>query len=162
VPVIFFQGNCKISNKVEVKLTPVIEHVELCHFMEAEKLSFKEKCMDLSNEDSEALALKLGYEKIPDEKAYTGAYYIKEGKIWIFNIQGLKHERRVTSNEELIKQGYDVEMYIEISKNLSKYKSILTESDLISLYHDLSISDDDEDVYLEGGCYLTSKGTLRS
>lgn len=33
-------------------------------------------------------ALRLGYEEFPDENAYGGAYYIKDGLKWIFTIVG--------------------------------------------------------------------------
>ncbi|MFU8908516.1 hypothetical protein ACNARK_16990 [Proteus sp. DFP240708] len=116
------------------------------------------------------LALHLGYKAVPDQEAYTGAYYIKDGKKWIFNIIALKNKLNVTSDNELRLQDYDVDIYYEIHKNKSQYQDVIfrnsdithsSKSELISLYHELQISNEDEEmVYLSDGMWLDSSGKI--
>ncbi|MTC57374.1 MULTISPECIES: hypothetical protein [Providencia] len=116
------------------------------------------------------LALNLGYEAVPDQDAYTGAYFIKGGKKWIFNIIGLKKTLNVTSDDELRMQDYDVDMYFEISQNWSQYQDMIfgsddispsPENELTSIYHDLQLTNDPgEMVYLSDGMWLDSNGRI--
>ncbi|WP_052174185.1 hypothetical protein [Proteus mirabilis] len=76
------------------------------------------------------LALSLGYEAVPDQEAYTGAYFIKSGKKWIF---GLKKTLNITSDDELRMQDYDVDMYFEIRQNWSQYQDMIFGNDDLRL-----------------------------
>ncbi|HEK0502706.1 hypothetical protein [Proteus faecis] len=116
------------------------------------------------------LALNLGYEAVPDQEAYTGAYFIKSGKKWIFNIIGLKKTLNITSDDELRMQDYDVDMYFEIRQNWSQYQDMIfgnndiapsPENKLTSIYHDLQVTNDSgEMVYLSDGVWLDSSGRI--
>ncbi|MCY9797065.1 hypothetical protein B9P84_16805 [Citrobacter braakii] len=116
------------------------------------------------------LALNLGYEAIPDQEAYTGAYFIKDDKKWIFNIVGLKKTLNVTSDDELRVQDYDVDMYFEIRGNWSKYQDMIFASDditpspnneLTSIYLNLQVTEEPgEMVYLSDGMWLDSNGQI--
>lgn len=52
---------------------------------------------------SEQLAYNNGYRAQYDENAYNGRYFVKDGKIWIHNIEALKKTLRVRSEYELKK-----------------------------------------------------------
>ncbi|HGD3308530.1 TPA: hypothetical protein ACI4AU_002581 [Proteus mirabilis] len=116
------------------------------------------------------LALSLGYEAVPDQEAYTEAYFIKSGKKWIFNIIGLKKTLNITSDDELRMQDYDVDMYFEIRQNWSQYQDMIfgnddiapsPENELTSIYHDLQVTNDSgEMVYLSDGMWLDSNGRI--
>ena len=107
------------------------------------------------------IALKLGYERVPDEDAYTSAYYVKNGLKWIFNIVGIKKTLNVSSDDELREQDYDVETYYDVRRNYNKYKQMIVGSDLTSLYEDLRVTDDpDEWVYLADGMWMNGDGDL--
>ncbi|WP_109850485.1 hypothetical protein [Proteus sp. CA142267] len=116
------------------------------------------------------LALNLGYEAVPDQEAYTGAYFIKSGKKWIFNIIGLKKTLNITSDDELRMQDYDVDMYFEIRQNWSQYQDMIfgnndiapsPENELTSIYHDLQVTNDSgEMVYLSDGMWLDFNGRI--
>ncbi|WP_259695662.1 hypothetical protein [Proteus mirabilis] len=116
------------------------------------------------------LSLSLGYEAVPDQEAYTGAYFIKSGKKWIFNIIGLKKTLNITSDDELRMQDYDVDMYFEIHQNWSQYQDMIfgnddiapsPENELTSIYHDLQVTNDSgEMVYLSDGMWLDSNGRI--
>lgn len=97
-------------------------------------------------------ALSMGFEKILDERGYdNGAYYVKDGKIWIFDIVALKQKLGISSNEELEAQDYDVETYLSLEKE---------PNELAALYEDMAV-EDGEAVYLEGGMYLYPDGSIR-
>lgn len=107
------------------------------------------------------IALQLGYERVPDPDAYMGAYYIKDGLKWIFNIVGLKKTLNVGSDEDLKAQDYDVAAYYDVKKNWSKYCDMITGSDLTPLYDDLCVTGEpDELVYMADGMWLNSNGDL--
>lgn len=57
------------------------------------------------------LALSLGFEEVCDEKAYRGKYYIKDGLIWIHDIEALKTSLNINKDRELEHLDYDVESY---------------------------------------------------
>jgi len=116
------------------------------------------------------LATKLGYEAVPDKEAFTGAYYIKGGKKWIFNINGLKTTLNIATDEELREQDYDVDMYFEVRKNWLLYQSMFflndentpsSENELVSLHHALQVTNDSKEmVYLSDGMWLDSNGKI--
>lgn len=120
--------------------------------------------------EQKQLASNLGYEEVPDQDAYTGAYFIKNGKKWIFNITGLKKTLNVTSDDELRAQDYDVDMYFEIRQNRYQYQVMilgsdgivpLTKNELTSVYHDLQVTNEPEEiVYLSDGMWLDSHGRI--
>lgn len=57
-------------------------------------------------------ALSMGFEKVLDDRGYdSGAYYVKDGKKWIFDIVALKQKQGATSDDELKILGYDVDTY---------------------------------------------------
>lgn len=106
---------------------------------------------------SQACALRMGYEEFPDENAYGGAYYIKDGLKWIFTIVGLKKHLGLYNDDELRNEKYDVDMYYRIE---SEPELESEDDDMKSLYHDIAINDG-EPVYLEGGMYLYPDGSIR-
>lgn len=57
------------------------------------------------------LAISLGFEEVSDANAYNGRYYIKNGIIWIHNIEALKHKLGASSDQELAELGYDIDSY---------------------------------------------------
>lgn len=71
--------------------------------------------------ESERLAIHLGYKEVPDSHAYNGRYFIKNGKKWIHNIDALRKKLntdygRYIDDEELEVSspkgfGYDVVAY---------------------------------------------------
>ncbi|EFH9043327.1 hypothetical protein GFB06_09875, partial [Escherichia coli] len=81
----------------------------------------------------------------------SGAYYVKDGKKWIFDIVALKQKQGATSDDELKILGYDVDTY-----NLVKNES----NELAELYQDIAV-EDGEPMYLEGGVYLYPDGSIR-
>ncbi|QBM25664.1 hypothetical protein E1B03_25800 [Citrobacter arsenatis] len=96
-------------------------------------------------------ALRLGYEEFPDENAYGGAYYIKDGLKWIFTIVGLKKHLGIYNDDDLRNEKYDVDTYYRLESE---------DNEMQSLYDDLKISNS-EPVYLEGGMYLYPDGSIR-
>lgn len=71
--------------------------------------------------ESELLAISLGYEEVADPKAYNQRYFILNGKKWVQNLEALRHKlneqygRYITDEElEAVEPegfGYDVEAY---------------------------------------------------
>lgn len=98
-------------------------------------------------------ALGMGYTEVPDENAYSGAYYIKNGLKWIFNIQGLKKDLGVVSNEQLSQENYDIETYFKLENEPENIE-------MKQVYQDLEV-ESGEPVYLEGGMYLYPDGSIR-
>ncbi|EFP0168637.1 hypothetical protein HLW99_003245 [Escherichia coli] len=97
-------------------------------------------------------ALSMGFEKVLDDRGYdSGAYYVKDGKKWIFDIVALKQKQGATSDDELKILGYVVDTY-----NLVKNES----NELAELYQDIAV-EDGEPMYLEGGVYLYPDGSIR-
>ncbi|MEQ5575061.1 hypothetical protein ABN306_19865 [Providencia huaxiensis] len=97
-------------------------------------------------------ALSMGFEKVFDDRDYdAGAYYIKDGKKWIFDINALKQKQNIFSDNELKELGYDVDTYKSVAKELDEMSII---------YQDIVI-EDGEAIYLEGGMYLYPDGSIR-
>ena len=63
--------------------------------------------------NSEKLALSKGFEEVLDENAFNGRYFIKDGKIWIHDIDALQDKLDVYDEYELEELGYDVDTYYE-------------------------------------------------
>lgn len=64
---------------------------------------------------SEQLAIDNGFDVVIDEGAYNGRCFIKNGKIWIHNITGLKKQLGIYNNVELCQLGYDVDAYFAVN-----------------------------------------------
>lgn len=80
----------------------------------ADTLSFFEKLRYIMKMDyykNIELALSLGFEEVCDNKAYRGKYYIKDGLIWIHDIEALKTRLKIDKDEELKRLNYDVKSY---------------------------------------------------
>ncbi|MNC66142.1 hypothetical protein D3C75_1165110 [compost metagenome] len=110
----------------------------------------------MNYQKSVELAKALGYEGIPDESAYKGIYYSKNGRIWIHDIEALKASLGSISSKELESLGYDVDAY-------NKYKNHTNEmadDEIKSLYSELSPGED-EPAYLMDGMYLFPDGSIR-
>lgn len=67
--------------------------------------------MDLAR--SIGKARTLGYQAYPCRHAYGGYYHIKDGLLWIHNIEALMHKLGTSSLHELRAKGYDVEAYYQ-------------------------------------------------
>ncbi|WP_338464456.1 hypothetical protein [Franconibacter daqui] len=103
-------------------------------------------------------ALSMGFEKVIDDRGYdSGAYYIKDGKKWIFDIVALKQKQGVTSDEELQNLGYDVDTYNYLENEPSSTNG---PNEMAELYQDIAF-EDGEPMYLEGGLYLYPDGSIR-
>ena len=68
--------------------------------------------MKLRYEKSIELAMALGYEEILNNNAFQGRCYVKNDKIWIYNIEALKATLGIEENIELDELDYDVEAYM--------------------------------------------------
>lgn len=62
------------------------------------------------------LALSLGFQEVLEESAFKGRYYIKDGVIWIHDIDRLKNRLEISDEKELARLGYDVESYYKYIK----------------------------------------------
>jgi len=85
------------------------------------------------------LAISLGFEEVPDENAYKGRYYIKNGIIWIHDIGALKHKLGNISDQELTELGYDVDSYYKyvdfsnemVDKEIERISSLIQSPDSV-------------------------------
>jgi hypothetical protein len=102
------------------------------------------------------LAVALGYEEIPDESAYKGIYYSKNGMIWIHDIEALKASLGSISSEELESLSYDVDAYDKYKNHTNE----MADDEIGSLYSDLSPGEG-EPAYLMDGMYLFPDGSIR-
>ncbi len=98
--------------------------------------SNNDKSFNIPYDESEILAISLGFQEIIDDKAYKGRYFIKDGKKWIHNIEALrnflgKSYYRYICDEELRDFfGYDVDGYYQYNatssiKEYNGFKEIL-------------------------------------
>ena len=110
----------------------------------------------MNYQKSVELALALGYEGIPDESAYKGIYYSKNGMIWIHDIEALKASLGSISREELESLSYDVDAYDKYKNHTNE----MTDNEIGSLYSDLSPGEG-EPAYLMDGMYLFPDGSIR-
>ena len=110
----------------------------------------------MNYQKSVELAVALGYEGIPDESAYKGIYYSKNGLIWIHDIEALKASLGSTSSEELESLNYDVDAYNKYKNHTNE----MTDNEIGSLYSDLSPGEG-EPAYLMDGMYLFPDGSIR-
>lgn len=85
------------------------------------------------------LALNLGFEEVCYEKAYRGKYYIKDGLIWIHDIEALKARLNFNKDEELRNENYDVTSYYKyvnhtnemVDRELESIKSAINSSNSV-------------------------------
>ena len=112
--------------------------------------------MKINYQKSVELAVALGYEGIPDESAYKGIYYSKNGMIWIHDIEALKASLGSISREELESLSYDVDAYDKYKNHTNE----MTDNEIGSLYSDLSPGEGDP-AYLMDGMYLFPDGSIR-
>lgn len=54
----------------------------------------------------------LGYVRVEDKNAFMGAYYIKNGKKWIYNLEALGKKLGATCHFDFIRHGYAIEDYL--------------------------------------------------
>lgn len=101
------------------------------------------------------LALSKGYEEVQDTTAYRGRYFVKDGLIWVHEIDALKTSLGITSDQELRQANYDVDSYYKYRD----YSNEKVDSELLGLYEDLNLGDG-EPVYLMDGEYLFPDGHI--
>ena len=85
------------------------------------------------------LALSLGFEEVCDERAYRGKYYIKDGLIWIHDIEALKTSLNINKDGELEHSNYDVKSYYKyvnytnemVDQELETIKAAIYSSDSV-------------------------------
>lgn len=102
------------------------------------------------------LAMALGYKGIPDESAYKGIYFSKNGMIWIHDIEALKASLGSISSEELESLSYDVDAYDKYKNHTNE----MADDEIGSLYSELSPGEG-EPAYLMDGMYLFPDGSIR-
>ena len=105
---------------------------------------------------SRELAIANGYQEIPDSSAYMGAYFLKNDKKWIHNIDGLKNHLGVVSSGELESLGYDVDAYFQ----REDYTNKMADDEMKSLYLDIHV-EEGEPIYLSDGMYLFPDGSMK-
>lgn len=88
--------------------------------------------------NQQMLAFHLGYARVEDKRAYGGAYYIKDGKKWIFNATELMRSLQLSNIEELEAYGYAVQDYL-IHKDMDHIQLIEI---FINPYRDVINSED--------------------
>lgn len=112
--------------------------------------------MKMNYRKSVELAIALGYEMIPDESAYNGVFYSKNGRIWIYDIEALRASLGSISDEELKNLGYDVNAY-------NKYKNHTDEmaDNEMKLFYSEFSPGEGEPAYLSDGMYLFPDGSIR-
>lgn len=68
---------------------------------------------------SENEAISKGFEEMEDSEAYNGKYFIKDGLVWIHNIQALKSKLGIYDEDELRYMKYDVDTYYNCNSSKS-------------------------------------------
>lgn len=111
--------------------------------------------MKMNYGKSVELALAKGYQEIADPHAYRGVCFVKDGLIWIHDIEALKNSLGLTSNEDLQKMNYDVEAY----QKYKDYTNEMADKEMQMLYGNLCV-EVGEPVYLMDGMYLFPDGSI--
>ena len=57
-------------------------------------------------------ALILGYKPVEDARAFNGVYYVKNGKMWIFFLEGLARQIGATCHNDFREHFYAIEDYL--------------------------------------------------
>ena len=57
-------------------------------------------------------ALILGYKPVEDARAFNGVYYVKDGKMWIFFLEGLARQIGATCHNDFREHFYAIEDYL--------------------------------------------------
>lgn len=102
---------------------------------------------------SEQEAIKKGFEEVEDSEAYNGRYFIKDGLIWIHNIEALKSKLGIHNEDKLRYMNYDVDTYYDNNytmKTISKKLRIHDDKDGSSN----CAFDPENMVYLSDGVYI--------
>ncbi len=85
------------------------------------------------------LALTLGFEEKFDENAYNGKFYVKDGQIWIHDIEALKRKLKIDSDNELRELNYDVDSYYKyvgftnamVDREIAHIKTLINSNDSV-------------------------------
>ena len=138
----------QIKDKMK-KNTPKIESIELDS---CEIYKHHENYLKPYNA-SENEAISKGYEEVEDNEAFNGRYFIKDGLIWIHNIEALKLKLKIYDEDVLRSKKYDVDAYY--GHNSSKS----TPSKKLRIYDDKdgvgnNSFDQENMVYLSDGVYI--------
>lgn len=83
------------------------------------------KYKNRSYHESVTKALALGYRKVRKNGAYKGSYFVKNGKVWIFNLEGLAKHLNATCHHDFTKHHYAIEDYL-LYNHLSLEETIRT------------------------------------
>jgi hypothetical protein len=103
------------------------------------------------------LAMSLGLQEVSDENAYNGKFYVKNGIIWIHNIEALKAKLRVKSDQELKTLNYDVDSYYKYVD----YTNEMVDDEMKFIYSAIT-HEDGEPTYLNDGIWLYPDGSMRA
>jgi len=101
------------------------------------------------------LALHHGYEEVIDENAYKGRYFVKDGKIWIHDIDALKIKMGVLSDDDLRPFNYQVDLYYKYRN----YTNEMVNNEMKNLYEAITHCDG-EATYLSDGVWLYPDGHM--
>lgn len=119
----------------------------------------------MNYEESCQKALTLDYQAIEDLKAYLGVVFVKDNLKWVHNIEALRRELGVTTDELLTELGYNVSDYYEY-KNvpLDEVLVVACKNELKEIFYQLGGADVFIDgcsaTYLCDGVYITEDGEL--
>jgi len=111
--------------------------------------------MKMSYNKSCELALASGYEKVIDDKAFKGSFFIKNEKIWIHDIIALKNHLNIDSDKELESLGYDMKNY----HSYKDYTNAMADQEMKELYNAITHCEG-EATYLSDGMWLLPDGTM--
>lgn len=138
-----------IKNKMEVKkvVSPNINSS-----VEKLSLSYIKSKSSKPYNSSEKEALLKGFEEVEDDEAYNGRYFIKDGLIWIHNIEALKSKLGIYNEDELRYKKYDVDTYYnKNSSSKTKLKPLRMYDEKENTGIDYGY---DNMVYLSDGVYI--------
>ncbi len=113
-----------IKNKMETQKTISNDTNKRNNIKEVLSSNIKSKLSKPYNL-SEKEALKQGFIEVEDFEAYNHRYFIKDGLIWIHNIEALKSKLKIYDEDKLRSMKYDVDTYYKqnnIPSNRKKNK----------------------------------------
>lgn len=144
-----------IKNKMEIKEV-VSTDIKKDSNSSFEKLSLS--CLKSNSNkpynSSEKEALLKGFVEIEEEEAYNNRYFIKDGLIWIHNIEALKSKLNIYNEDELRYMKYDVDTYYQQDRTINpKVKTKLRTYDEKDGSGN-SAFDVENMVYLSDGVYI--------
>ncbi len=112
--------------------------------------------MKINYKKSVELALCLGYNKVLDDNAFKGCYFIKDNKKWIHDIVALMQYLDIKLYEHLEELGYDL-------KNYHSYKDHTNEmatQEMKEIYSGIT-HEDGQPTYMSDGIWLYPDGTMK-